>query len=105
MLRVPKCYVPLGPAPFVPLVSVLWPRQAALELLDWGQTAKTTRADDGNVATWVQRTKTHFMVAVPSLVQHDDGQPSVKGGRKHVPWKESWRQAVLLAEDALAHDW
>jgi hypothetical protein len=45
------------------------------------------------------------MVAVPSIVQHDDAQPSVKGGRDHVPWAESWRQALLLADDAAAYDW
>jgi hypothetical protein len=38
-------------------------------------------------------------------VQHDDGTPSVKGGRDHVPWQESWRQALFLADDATAYDW
>jgi hypothetical protein len=64
-----------------------------------------TRADDGNAARWVRATKQQVWVAVPSLVQHDDDTPSVKGGRDHVPWQESWRQALFLADDATAYDW
>ncbi len=98
-------YIPLGPATFVPLVAVLWPREKAQEFLHWSGSARTTRADDGNCARWMIRTKQQFMVAIPSLVQHDDFVPSVKGGRDHVPGKESWRQAVFLAEDALQYEW
>jgi hypothetical protein len=64
-----------------------------------------TRADDGNAGRWVRSTKQQVLVAVPSIVQHDDGQPSVKGGRVHVPWAEKWRQALFLADDATRYDW
>lgn len=99
-------YVPLGPSSFMPLVCVLWPTHVARRFLDWTATARgMTRADDGNAAKWLRHTKQQALVAVPSLVQHDDDQPSVKGGRDHVPWREAWRQALLLADDATKYDW
>jgi hypothetical protein len=96
-------YVPLTAGSFMPLVCVLWPTHVAKAFLDWSGTARgMTRADDGNAAKWLRATKTLALVSVPSIAQHDDGEPSVKGGRGHVPWAEKWRQAVLLADDALA---
>tara|TARA_R110000868_G_scaffold288810_4_gene549053 strand:- start:671 stop:838 length:168 start_codon:yes stop_codon:yes gene_type:complete len=53
----------------------------------------------------MKATRQQVLVAVPSIVQHDDGQPSVKGGRAHVPWAEAWRRALLLADDATDYDW
>lgn len=98
-------YLPLGPAPFVPLVAVLWPAQKAKLFLAWSERGRMSKADDSNAARWMKAAKQPFMVTVPSLVQHDDGEPSVKGGRRHVPWQEGWRQALLVADDALAYDW
>ena len=99
-------YVALGPSSFMPLVCVLWPTHVARSFLAWSTTAKgMTRADDGNAARWMKATRTQIMVAVPSIVQHDDGEPSVKGGREHVPWAEGWRQALFLADDATSYDW
>jgi len=99
-------YTHLGPTSFVPLVACLWPVKKAREFLEWSLTAaRMTRADDGNVGRWARQTKQAFLVSVPSLVQHNDFTPSVKGGRQHKPGKESWRQAVLLAEDGLAYQW
>jgi hypothetical protein len=99
-------YVPLMLSSFMPLVCVLWPTKVARGFLEWSSTAgRMTRADDGNAARWLRATRTQVLVSVPSIVQHDDGEPSVKGGRNHVPWAESWRQAMLLAEDATRYDW
>jgi len=99
-------YVALGPSSFVPLVCVLWPAHEARAFLWWSDSARgMTRADDGNAARWMKATRTQVMVTVPSLVQHDDGEPSVKGGRSHVPWQEGWRQALFLADDAFRYDW
>jgi hypothetical protein len=99
-------YVALGPSSFVPLVCVLWPTYVARQFLDWSSTARgMTRADDGNAARWVRATKQQIVVAVPSIVQHDDDQPSVKGGRDHKPWAEGWRRALLLADDATTYEW
>ena len=99
-------YIPLGPASFVPLVAVLWPKAKAEEFLHWTRgTSRITRADDGNASRWMIRTKQQIMVTVPSLVQHNDFVPSVKGGREYSPGAESWRQALFLAEDGLDYEW
>ncbi len=100
-----KCYVPLGPAGFVPLIAVLWPREKAEHFLFWSKTGKITRADDGNAGRWMRETKQQFWVTVPSIVQHNDFVPSVKGGRDHKPGLESWRRALFLAEDAADYEW
>jgi hypothetical protein len=98
-------YTPLLNSTFVPLVAVLWPREKAEAFLHWSRSARTTRADDGNAARWMRTAKQPFMVSVPSLVQHNDFTPSVKGGRQHAYGKEAWRQAVLLAEDGADYEW
>jgi hypothetical protein len=99
--------VPLGPAPFVPLVAVLWPRAAAVRFREWARTARgLTRADDSNAARWMRQTKTEFLVTVPSIVEHDDFTPTVKGGtRRESHGKSRDRVALLLAADARDHDW
>lgn len=100
-------YVPLGPSPFVPLVAVLWPRAAAVRFREWAGTARgLTRADDGNAARWVRQTRTEFMVCVPSIVEHDDFTPTVKGGsRKESRGRARDRVALLLADDARDYEW
>jgi hypothetical protein len=100
-------YIPLGPAPYVPLVAVLWPRQSAADFLEWSHTAaRMTRADDGNVARWVRQTRQEFAVCVPSIVEHNDFTPTVKGGtRKESHGTASDRVASLLAEDARDYVW
>ena len=98
-------YVPLLNTSFVPLVACLWPRKVAEAFLEWGRHNKTTRADDGNAAKFMRRTKQPFLVTLPSLVEHNDYVPTVKGGRDHVYGKEAWRHALFLAEDGLSYDW
>lgn len=101
-----QTYVPLGPAPFVPLVALLWPRHKAVEFLDWSRTAaRMTRADDGNVARWMRQTKQEFMVTVPSICEHDDHTPTVKGGRAESKGLDRMRVACLLADDASRYEW
>jgi hypothetical protein len=100
-----QCYTRLGSSSFIPLVACLWPKAKAEEFLEWSRHNKTTRADDGNAARWMRQTKQTVRVTVPSLVEHNDYTPSVKGGRQHKPGAESWRRALLLAEDALAYAW
>jgi hypothetical protein len=89
------------------LVAVLWPRARAVEFAEWAQTAaRLTRADDGNAARWARQTRQEFMVAVPSIVEHDDFTPSVKGGtRGESHGRASDRVALFLAEDARAYNW
>ena len=50
-------YVPLLNTTFVPLVAVLWPKEKAESFLYWSRSAKTTRANDGNAAKWMRRSK------------------------------------------------
>lgn len=99
-------YIELGPAPFVPLVAVLWPTTAIKKFVIWSQTAsRLTRADDGNVARWMRQARQEFMVTVPSIVEHDDFTPTVKGGRPETHGRDRTRVALLLAEDAAGYDW
>lgn len=99
-------YIPLGPAAFVPLVAVLWPRQAAVDFMEWaGTAARLTRADDGNVARWARSQRIEFTVSVPSIVEHDDFTPTVKGGRQESHGKSRDRVALLLADDARDYAW
>lgn len=101
-----KRYVPLLNTTFVPLVGVLWPIDAAERFRQWALTSsRVTRADDGNAARWMRQKREPFLVTVPSLIEHDDYVPTVKGGREHKPGAESWRHAVLLAEDAADYQW
>lgn len=104
-MKAGRRYVTINSGSFVPLVACLWPREKAVDFLNWSKTGKTTRADDGNAARWMRQTREHFLVTVPSLVEHNDFVPSVKGGRDHTPGAESWRQALFLAEDALSYEW
>ena len=97
-------YVPLGPAPFVPLVAVLWPLAEVRAFAEWAETSsRLTRADDGNAARWMRQTRQEFLVCVPSVVEHDDFTPTVKGGRPQTSGRDRSRVALLLAEDAA--DW
>jgi hypothetical protein len=94
-------YTPLLNTTFVPLVAVLWPKRVAEDFLDWSRHAKTTRADDGNAARWMKRAKQPFLVTVPSLVQHNESVPSVKGSDN----RGNWCSALFLAQDALDYVW
>ena len=79
----------------------------AREFAGWAETAtRLTRADDGNVARWMRNSRQQFMVCVPSIVEHDDFTPTVKGGtRKESHGKAKDRVALLLADDARDHEW
>lgn len=102
-----KRYQRLRPTTFVPLVACLWPELQARSFLYWakGRGTKMTRADDGNAGKWMKATRQQFLVAVPSIVEHNDFVPSVKGGRQHRPGAESWRRALFLAENASDYEW
>jgi len=101
-----KPYIRLLRSPIVPLVAVLWPKAKAEEFLAWGDAhPKMTRADDGNAGRWHRDTGQEILVAVPSLVEHPDMEPSVKGGRRASWGKDPQRRAVCLAEDGLAYEW
>ena len=100
-----KPYIPLLRSPTVPLVAVLWPKAKAQEFLEWSEHNKTTRADDGNAGRWHRDTNQYILVAVPSLVEHPDMVPSVKGGQKARWGKDPQRRALVVSEDGLGHNW
>ena len=76
------------------------------EFLEWGEAhPRMTRADDGNAGRWHRDTKQEILVAVPSLVEHPDMEPSVKGGQQARWGKDAQRRAVVFCEDASAYSW
>jgi len=104
-----KRYVWFGYTKYVYLVAMLWPRRLACDFLEWSATDRDTlrhRADDGVVAKWARETRQEIRVTVPSLVEHPDVVPSVKGGsQKAAAGHDKARVAMLLAEDGLRYQW
>lgn len=100
-------YITMSRAPFVPIVCVLWPKAKAEEFLVWATSGvvlpghPNPRSDDGIVAAWMKATRQEIRVAVPSLAEHQHGDPSVKGS----PAVAGTDRAVLLATDALEYEW
>jgi len=105
-LKLKQSYVWLHRSPIVPLVAVLWPKAKAEEFLEWSQDhPRMTRADDGNAGRWQRETAQDIRVCVPSLVEHPDMVPSVKGGQKARWGRDPLRRALSVAEDGLAYNW
>lgn len=105
-------YVSMYPnSTFVPVVAILWPRHKAEQFLAWADSGvrlpghPTPRADDGVVARWARREKQEFRVTVPSLVEHPDTVPTVKGGGQARWGGDRGRVALFLADDALDYEW
>jgi len=98
-------YITLLRSPIVPLVAVLWPVAVAQAFLEWGDHNRCTRADDGNAGRWHKQTGQHIQVCVPSLVEHPDLVPSVKGGQQARWGKDPQRRAVFVAKDGLDYQW
>jgi hypothetical protein len=104
-----KRYIWFGWPRYIYLIAMLWPRRLACDFLQWSETDRDTlrhRADDGVVARWAQIMRQEFRATVPSLVEHPDIVPSVKGGsQKAAAGQDSTRVALFLAEDGLAYRW
>lgn len=104
-------YINLLPSPIVPLVAVLWPKARAEEFLSWASGPvklpghPNPRADDGIAASWMKKTRQEVRVCVPSLVNHPDMVPSVKGGQKANWGTNRMRVALVVAADGLDHTW
>ena len=105
-------YVWHGYTNYVYLVAMLWPRRLAVGFLEWTETNKLAptgreaRADDGVVARWAKATKQHILITVPSLVEHPDVEPSVKGGaQKASAGADQNRVALFFADDGLEYQW
>lgn len=99
---------------FVPVVAILWPLHKASEFLNWSRSGvrlpgypNRVASDDAVVAEWHRRCQETIWVSCPSLVEHDDEQPSVKGKRYEVWGRDRSRVAANFIGDAdpLALDW
>jgi len=107
-------YIQARPAKFCPVVAVLWPLTAAERFLEWASTAKlpghpgNVRSDDACVGEWIRRARATVWIALPSLVEHPDMVPSVKGRRNEGFGKDRGRVAlqwVGVDSDPLQMDW
>jgi hypothetical protein len=107
-------YIRARPAAFCPVVAVLWPVHVIQPFLSWSETARlpadrtgTVRSDDAVLGVWVKRRHTVW-IAVPTLVDHPDTVPSVKG-RQNAKWgKDKGRVAMHWIgpeADPLELDW
>lgn len=100
-------YITMSRVPFIPVVGILWPRAKAQEFLTWATGGvrlpghPNPRSDDAVLAEWMKRTGQEIRVAVPSLVEHANGNPSVKGS----PAVAGTDRAVLFAENGLDYQW
>lgn len=95
---------------FFPVVATVWPVEIARELAAWGATApffgnRPPRSDDHMTAKFLLRTKQDVIVTVPSLVQHPDMVPSVKGRNNSAWGKDSGRVAAFWKEDVSEYRW
>lgn len=110
-LRLGQSYIPLTRGPIMPLVAVLWPKAVAEGFLQWtDENPKklghpNPAADDGVAGRWAFATGVPVFISVPSLVEHPDMIPSVKGGQPQRWGKDPRRKAVVVAEDGLAYNW
>jgi hypothetical protein len=102
-------YIDLPFNSFLPIVAVLWPRTKLVEFAEWAAEARglpgqaNPRSDDAVGGMWKRRTKQRIRVAVPSIVDHPDEEPSTIG--KKTQWGGKPRSAVLFSEDATRYDW
>lgn len=107
-------YIAARPAKFCPVVAVLWPVAAIERFLEWSETARlpghpgNVRSDDAVLGEWIRRKREVVWVALPSLVQHPDLVPSVKG-RQNANWGKDRGRVALnwIGPDAdpLELDW
>ncbi len=103
-------YVQLAWRNFMPVVAVLWPRQKAVEFLEWADQnpilpgQPEPRSDDAMAGVWKMRERQTVYATVPSLVEHPDMEPSLIG--KRASWgKDRNRCAAFFCEDGTAYDW
>lgn len=96
----------LSGSDFCPVVATIWPRDMAIQLRQWEPTHPTLRverSDDAMAAKFLQKHRQTLLVTVPSLVEHPDMVPSVKGHDNTGYGKDRNRVAISVAEDALRY--
>lgn len=108
-------YIRARPAHFCPVVAVLWPVAAAKRFLDWADSGVRlpnshglVASDDAVLAEWIKRKRETVWIALPSLVEHPDTVPSVKG-RQNAKWGRDRGRVALHwigpDRDPLEFDW
>jgi len=112
--KIGQRYIQVMPANFCPVVAVLWPVDAAARFLDWSSRAKLpghpgrVGSDDAVLGDWIKRMREVVWITVPSLVEHPDMVPSVKG-RNNVGWGKDKNRVALnwigRERDPLELDW
>jgi hypothetical protein len=96
---------------FFPVVATVWPIGLAAELAYWAEhspyklAGREPRSDDAMTAKFLVKRKQDIVITVPSLVQHPDLVPSIKGRDNRAWGKDRGRVALLMAEDGLAYNW
>jgi hypothetical protein len=110
MQRMERRYVPVFWREFVPVVAILWPVEKIAEFLPWAEIAHlpgdpNPRSDDAVIGFWMRKEKQQFLAAVPSLVQHNDAEPSVKRGPQERRPQDTSRPAAMLCDNAMDYDW
>jgi hypothetical protein len=64
---------------FTPLVAAVWPVELAAACLDWAErhpATKNRRCDDAQVVKFLASRRAKALAVVPSLVDHDEAEPS-----------------------------
>lgn len=86
---------------FLPVVGVLWPVPKIHEFLAWIEENPRKlghiepRSDDSVTGRWSSLTHQTIRFSIPSLVQHEDLEPSLIG-RKPAWGRDSGRVAILF---------
>jgi hypothetical protein len=96
--------VTLRSSEWMPLVAVLWPTPLATAFRAWADRHTVPRSDDAVAGQWVKATGQPLWATAPSLVEHDDRQPSLVRRHGRSPWR---RAHAWIGPDAdpLALDW
>lgn len=68
-------------ADFAPTVALCWPRELALDFVDWSEEKfpGPQMGDDGPVGAYARARKLEVWATVPSLVEHPNTEPSLLG--------------------------
>lgn len=100
-----EAWVPLFRNQWVPTLALVWPARLirpALRHVDSQAWPERFTADDEIIARTLTRLREPVLVAVPSIVQHDDLVPSLLGARhKAKLGKDEGRVAALFADDVV----
>ena len=97
--------VGLRSSEWMPLVAVLWPTSLAHSLSEWADGRRNLpRSDDAVAGLWARHTSQPLWATVPSLVEHDQHQPSLVRRRGVSQWRRAG-EWIGPEADPLDLDW